>query len=458
MSQVLTLRSRSTTRKPTVYLSATQDPALREHEVLQALSRLRPPQVFVRGGRLVRVVATTHGAQLDELDEAALSGILQRSVTFVRVDRHRVTYAYPPRELVRMILRRGSWPLPDLVGIVRCPVVRPDGIIVLREGYDPATCLYYAAGDLDVPCPPDDPTPHDVDRARQLLLEELLGDFPFADDASRANALALLLSPLLRFAVAGSTPLFLVSKPTPGTGATLLARAAALIATGHDAVTNPPESEEEARKLITSVLLEGRQVVVLDDVGSLKLRALSHLVTTKRWSARLLGTNRVCELLQSATWIATGNNVQLGADLARRVVWIRLDAKHYRPWERSGFRHPDLLRWVREHRGELIWALLVLCRAWWAAGCPEAEVPTMGGFEAWARLVGSILHHAGIEGFLANRQQLYDLDQEHAGWFEFFVVLQERAPARGWRRPCARSCWSSKTCARYFGIIRTKWP
>ena len=36
-----------------------------------------------------------------------------------------------------------------------------------------------------------------------------------------------------------------------------------------------------------------------------------------------------------------------------------LVGKCERPWERRGFRHPDLLGWTLEHRADLVWAVLV---------------------------------------------------------------------------------------------------
>jgi len=37
-------------------------------------------------------------------------------------------------------------------------------------------------------------------------------------------------------------------------------------------------------------------------------------------------TEMAKDLPQRATWMATGNNLHVGGDLARRCYWIRLDA------------------------------------------------------------------------------------------------------------------------------------
>ena len=54
------------------------------------------------------------------------------------------------------------------------------------------------------------------------------------------------------------------------------------------------------------------------------------------------------------TWFATGNNVMIAADTARRVCHIRLESPCERPEERGGFRQPDLLAWIGENRAELL--------------------------------------------------------------------------------------------------------
>ena len=81
-------------------------------------------------------------------------------------------------------------------------------------------------------------------------------------------------------------------------------------------------------------------------------------------------------------WIATGNNPEFSNEIARRLVRIRLDPNVERPAQRSGFRHPDLMAWVRANRARLVAACLTLCQAWIAAGRPQggrASAPSRAG-------------------------------------------------------------------------------
>jgi hypothetical protein len=244
--------------------------------------------------------------------------------------------------------------------------------------------------------------------ARRLLLEELLGDFPFVSEADCCNAVVTILDPEVRPLVRGPTPLRLIEAPTEGTGKGLLAQVFGYIAIGL-----PPEiwteggDDDEWRKRITSALLKLPQVLLLDNIRRpLDSSALSAALTAEIWTDRLLGHSRNVSVPVRTTWLATGNNPSYSGEIGRKLVRVRLDASVEHPWERTGFRHPELATWVRENRGRLLWAALTLIRAWVAEGRPKGT-EVMGSFEDWAATMGGIMQVAGIPGFLQNRQEVY---------------------------------------------------
>jgi putative DNA primase/helicase len=113
--------------------------------------------------------------------------------------------------------------------------------------------------------------------------------------------------------------------------------------------------------------------------------------------------------------------------MARRSVRIRVDAGVENPWERQEFRHDPLLEWVGQHRGELIWAALVLVANWIARGAQPFTERTLGSFEVWARAIGGVLNDAGIEGFLQGRQQMQsEVDRDSASWTAFFEAWWQK--------------------------------
>lgn len=74
-------------------------------------------------------------------------------------------------------------------------------------------------------------------------------------------------------------------------------------------------------------------------------------------------------------------------------------------------------------------ALLTLARAWYVADKPQASFPVMGSFEHWADTVGGVLHYAGVPGFLANLEEMYESSDESTPQWEAF--LQALATAFG---------------------------
>ncbi len=404
-------------------------------DVLDALRRANAPDptLFQRDGVIVRVAATEDGRhRIEAVTESALRGRVARCCDCVTVGATGggPVHVSPPDHLVRDVLALpGGWGFPPLDGVTGVPVLRPDGTVLDRAGYDPATRLVYARDPgLVVPAIPERPTEAEV-AAAVALLHEAIGDFPFADPASRANALALLITPVLRPAVDGPVPMAVVDAPTPGTGKGLLIDTVARVATGAPAaVMTAPAGGAEWKKSITAVLIDGPTMVLIDNVEEpLGSPHLASALTAATWTDRELGRSRIVRLPQRAVWVADGNNVALAGDLPRRCYWVRMDPRLARPWQGRAFRHPDLPAWVDANRGALVGAVLTLCRAWWSAGRPAHAGPVIGGFDGWCRTAGGVLAFAGVRGFLSNLAELYALNDEESGaWAAFLAALHDR--------------------------------
>jgi hypothetical protein len=394
-------------------------------DALEALERANtPPEVFVRAGALVRVREDEHGTpQIQPMELNHVRGRLARVADFARITERGETKVNPPEVVVKDLMALGSWPFPALEAVVESPILRPDGSIFDTPGYDERTRLYYRpVPGFECPEIPTEPTREDV-RLSLELVNEAVGEFPYSDESSAANTLALLVTLLIRHAIQGPVPLALLDAPQAGTGKTLLAEAMALIGTGRAGeMLGAPRDDEEWRKQITSKLAAGGTMIIVDNVeGSLYAPSLARALTSRTWTDRVLGRSEMVTVSQQATWIATGNNIILRGDLPRRCYWIRLDAKQSRPWKREDFKHPDLNAWVEKKRGELVGAALTIARAWYAAGKPKAKgIPRLGSFECWTEIVGGILAFAGIKSFLSNLEELYSkADEGNAEWEAF---------------------------------------
>lgn len=403
-------------------------------DVLAALQAANePPELFARSGRMVAIVRDERQRHvIAEITEAALRGRMARSAFYYKLnkDQERIE-CLPPLDVVRDILALSpvEWRFPPLEALIESPFLRSDGTICDSPGYDASTCLFYApAPSLRLPEIPEMPTRDHVDVSLDLL-DSAIGDFPFANEASRANAIASILTPVVRPAIDSPTPLALYDAPQAGTGKTLLAEVVAIISTGRAAETfSAPNDPEEWRKKITTALSTGTTMVVIDNVvRRLDSDALCMALTATTISDRQFRTFDRIVLPVKCAWIATGNNIQLGGDMPRRCYWIRLDAKESQPFRRTGFQHADLRAWVRDHRGELIVALLTIARYWYLQGRPEPKaVRPLGSFEAWCKVVGGMLEAAGVEGFLANADAMFEqADSEAVQWESFLLTLAE---------------------------------
>ncbi|GHO88047.1 hypothetical protein KSZ_60530 [Dictyobacter formicarum] len=429
---------------PEIILGADQ---LRDltNQAIDAVSRIEKlaPSLFMQSSRLVRI---GH-------DEVKRPVVTQMGITEVKeVLTHSANYfrlrkipnsdgefakipCSPAKEIAEQILARQTQrpylPFPALQAIVETPVIRPDGSILDQPGYDAATRLYYAPHPQLGQCKvPDHPTREERQAALALIMDTI-GDFYYVGEADRANALGLLLTPILRPAIKRHIPLALLDAPKPGTGKGLFADVVSIIATGGSAsILTATDNEEEWDKRITAMLIQGRTIISIDNIaGRLQSAKLDAVLTADIHEGRLLGQSTMVKVHNRATWIATGNNIRLGGDLGRRCYRIRFDPHDSRPWLRRDFKHEDLATWVQEHRGVLIEALLTLARAWYADGQPEAAgLPTVGGtFTGWAKTIGSVLTHAGVTGFLSNLEQLYEeADEGNAQWEAFLQTWIER--------------------------------
>ena len=328
--------------------------------------------------------------------------------------------ASPPVQIAQNLLHRKDLQYPYLRRIVTVPVMASDGTIDLTEGYQPQAQVYYApAAGLQVPPIPDHPTQEQIQAAVALILDQWLGEFPYADSAGRAHVLATCLHPFVRALIDGPTPLVLSDANSPGTGKTLLVEAITTMVLGGPAgmMAEGGREEEEWRKRLTTATMSASPYLIMDNVKHrLESAALANYLTVSLWKDRMLGGNREIVLPVTACVIATGNNLRLSDEIARRSIQIHLDARVERPWERTGWRIPHLTQWTREHRGELVSAILTLCMAWVVAGQPKGT-KSLGSYERWAAVVGGILDVAGVPGLLSNSDKLHELaDEKMDAW------------------------------------------
>jgi hypothetical protein len=320
-----------------------------------------------------------------------------------------------------------------LEGVTEIPVLRANGTILQKPGYDPDTGLLFEPQHAFPEIPPK-PSKADAERARDTLLDVVV-DFPFATPAHRAAWVASVLTPIARYAYYGPAPLFLIDANVRGCGKTLLADAAGLIVCGRSmARMTAPRDDDEFRKRITAIALAGEPTILIDNVsGMLGSPSLDAALTATSWSDRVLGRSEMVTLPLLATWWATGNNVIIMADTARRIDHIRLESPEETPEERSGFQHADLLAWVRGNRPRLAAAAVAMLAGYCAAGRPDMRLTPWGSFEGWSNLVRQAVVWAGMPDPASTRRELAtQADRDAAALRMLLEGLLEMDPdARG---------------------------
>jgi hypothetical protein len=149
-----------TDRLPITLYPGKSPQALDEAEeiLVQHAERLR---IFQRSGSIVRIVTLPstdvrgglrRGAGtvlLLPINRVALTETFDRLVAWQKIRRigqgfEPILVDCPERIAAAYISRVGSWQLPELTGIVSAPIMRPDGSILCRAGYDGATGLFLA--------------------------------------------------------------------------------------------------------------------------------------------------------------------------------------------------------------------------------------------------------------------------------------------------------------------------
>lgn len=367
-------------------------------------------EIFNHGGVLSR--RKVDG--MSPVDKGSFNDLVQETaITVTENDgANGTTYSYgwPDPNTMAAVLSRADR-FAKLDRISHAPFVRGDGSVVTEPGYDEQTRTMLIPDPVfDGLSVPDNPSPGEIASARELIMTEWLGDFPFDSDVDRANVLALIVTPAIRGMVP-KVPLAVVDGLQMGVGKNLLADSILTVYTGSAAepMNWVPEADE-LRKQITAAFRTGAEFFVFDEAHTIEGAPLAQALTASTWQDRILGVSTMANFPNVITWISLGNQVQVRGDLTRRVYRIALRPRYANPQDRPAdtFRHPgqsglDLGSWTRENRRELMIAILTIVRAWFAQGQPRPKRGvSFGSFEAWERITGGILETAGMTGFLDN--------------------------------------------------------
>ena len=334
---------------------------------------------------------------------------------------------------------------PTLRGIVDTPTLRRDGSLMDSPGHDHESGLF---GDFDDDdwkgLIPDDPTRDDARRAIAILYD-LVKESAFKEPHDKAVWVAYLLTIIARQYISGNAPMFGFSANIAGLGKGTLVDLASIIATSHGATKWTPisagrarDAEDEERKRLMSVCLEGIRSLCIDNVpaGSpIGTPALDGCITSGDNSEfgsiadRILGMSATGRAPWTCVVAATGNNMTVKGDMGRRLVLCKLETRHVEPEKIQYCHHPDPHRYARENRRELLCAALTILlahRRAVEAGDPDAVIrPWINSFGNWSDRIRSAVAWAdpdGCDPWLGNAEVKADAQPEKAEAKEFFAA------------------------------------
>ena len=349
-----------------------------------------------------------------------------RQTNFYRPNRRLVD---PPENILKTVFSsiEAQQILPHIRGFIYRPLLRKTGDIVSQPGYDPQSNLFIIMNPKKFTTLQTQPSKSDAQKSLNELLN-LLSEFPFATEEDRAAAVACLLTAVMRQEL-NSAPMFLVTAHSSGSGKSTFCELASIIATPHHTPSiSFPTKNEEASKLLSSLLSTSPAVVHFDNVVGVipALDSLCTCLTSSYIMHRILGTSSVQRLGTRFLMLANGNNVSVEADMTRRTLVIYLNSKEEIPAEKE-FQNPLLLNYAREHREELITHILRIIQAWILEGSPTS--PTryrVVSFQDWQHWCIEPLLWLGLSDPLLKMRQAIREDPIRQELSELFLALQQQ--------------------------------
>ncbi|HEY0076512.1 MAG TPA: DUF3854 domain-containing protein, partial [Abditibacteriaceae bacterium] len=379
------------------------------------------PKLFTGAAGLVRLERDGTGQlRIIGADASAIQTTAAHAASWIATsEKFGVQDVNPPRDLCQNYLSHaGRYGVPPIETVMAVPFFAEDGTLCGTSGYYEAARAF-----LDLPngfvLPDTSPTEQNIEAAKALLFDTVLGEVAFEDQSSRAHALALMILPFVRNMIPGATPLHLWDAPDRGSGKTYGA-GLCVAPFARPRPTAEKNDKAEWRKALFTELLEGASHIFIDNIkSSLDSAALDAMLTASAVSERVLGLQKSATVPVRCVWVATSNNAQLTADITTRTVVIRLDPDTENPDLKQFKNNPEKFIW--DNRPAVCGAIITLIRAWIEAGRPAYKGTNKIRFHEWRRVIGGILDVAGVPGFLDNAEKQRELlSNESSGeWGEF---------------------------------------
>lgn len=313
-------------------------------EVVKRLANTDPNKslILAKDGTLGFIRMSDSERELDEFtdqkitqvsfepfDRESCAGKLNEVFNFKKYNKKGDPYLLeqmPPNVAGQIIKTSNLSGVPTLNGVIEHPYYSKRWELINTPGWHPKTKLYlHESKTFDL-------VDISITEAYIALCKWII-DFPWKEVSDKMNAIAMLITTLIRPALPWGEmcPVFVITANGQGAGKSTLAKTLTAGITGSDpGSTQMPANEEEVRKAIGSELYEGTEIIVWDNINDQEVVASSSMasaVTEPKVRFRYLTRTKMIETDNNAIHILTGNNVTTNADLVDRSCFIRLDTE-----------------------------------------------------------------------------------------------------------------------------------
>lgn len=323
----------------------------------------------------------------------------------------------PPKVIAETLLARRQTKFPVLRAVLNAPTMDVrTGRVIENPGYDTESRLLLDIGD-SFPKVPEAPGRTEAEAALGEVRCPLRG-FSFASDVSLSVAVAAMLTAIVR-AMMRTCPGFGITAPVAGTGKSLLAETVGTLATGHaPPAMSQGKTPEEDEKRLAVALRAGDPVLLVDNCERpVEGDFLCSLLSQETVQARILGKSERVLMPTTTMVMATGNNLVLAGDAARRFVLCHLDAQVERPDQREFDFDPR--EEVLAEREALVVAVLTVLRAYHLAGRPGKLKP-FGSFPDWDLVRGALVW-LGLPDPAESREAVFENDPRRGELLELLT-------------------------------------
>jgi hypothetical protein len=342
----------------------------------------------------------------------------------------------PPRGLASLLLSGDQIgeELPEIKAYAKRPVF-DENFVLCRPGWHAGSGILVHGPDIGVELyQPPDPNRPAIDRL-PCHLRQLLGGFPFLNDADVANTLLALVTCVLTnlFIVAGKAVL-LIDGNQPGLGKTWLGRCIGIVLDGADPclVLYSANDEELSKHACATLRNRDQSMLLIDNAKTVGARGCidspfleaNSLAPMISW--RILGKSENFTRPNDVLWCVTMNGTKATPDLVSRSYPVRLF--HAGDLANRPIAGPNPLEYAREHRVEILGELASMVTYWNQQGRPNG--PTSHRCATWARIAGGIVWAAGYPEVLSNLAEAateFDSAQDELAALAE-VVLRQRGP------------------------------